>query len=196
MRTRACPSQSCGSYLNSRGRSRSRCSVARAVRRLSEAVLLMPARIFLLSVFLACAVSAIDERSAGQQVQSGQKSSRPAAKLARPPKWDRAVLETFFSDARQRLGPGPAPGQTIAAGSDAEAAPTEATTSRPSDGARQTPAMAGATLVESDLAHNPRRRGQGPSAAGDRRGANPDRLQGGWLQRRETISPFLRCCSP
>lgn len=33
----------------------------------------------------------------------------------RPPKWDRAVLDVFFADARERLGPGgpPIPGQSV-----------------------------------------------------------------------------------
>jgi len=53
---------------------------------------------------------------------------RAPAKLASQPKWDRAVLEAFFSDARQRLGAGPVPGSNVPAATNGVAS---STTSQP-----------------------------------------------------------------
>ena len=66
----------------------------------------VPLVVCLILAAAACAV----ERSLGEPARTPAGAPRSPAKLAPPPKWDRAVLETFFTDARERLGPGPAPG--------------------------------------------------------------------------------------
>ncbi|MBI2826079.1 MAG: cytochrome c [Planctomycetia bacterium] len=66
-------------------------------------------------------------------------AARPkAGKLAPPPKWDRAVLETFFTDAREHLGPGPAPGSAATVTSTGGAGGTPATSGTATDAAADT----------------------------------------------------------
>ncbi|HEY1601317.1 MAG TPA: cytochrome c [Pirellulales bacterium] len=83
-----------------------------------------------------------------QQPLNRPKGSRPAAKLAPPPKWERAVLETFFTDARERLGTGPAPGEATPQAAD-DATPSAPSLKVPStvpSGSRWSPLVSSTTL--------------------------------------------------
>jgi hypothetical protein len=91
----------------------------------------MSVRLPLLFILFVCFALTLYGWAAAQASKSDQKSTRPTSKLARPPKWDRAVLETFFTDARERLGPSPVPGQTAAATALAADATPSATSAIP-----------------------------------------------------------------
>ena len=98
---------------------------------------------------MAAVCAAEVSRSVAQPPANRPTSSRPAAKLAPPPKWERAVLETFFADARERLGPGPAPGDRTADAVDIapQAAPSpEAKKSAAPTGSQWSPLVSSTTL--------------------------------------------------
>jgi len=88
----------------------------------------------LLAGIFCLAVVLRDSPAQQPAAKSGQPTAQPpakrlpagrgSAKLAPPPKWDRAVLETFFSDARERLGSGPAPGANSSGGATETPSPT------------------------------------------------------------------------
>jgi hypothetical protein len=101
-----------------------------------------------IAAFALCSVVALCR---AQNPTSHQLGSRRAAKLAPPPKWDRAVLETFFSDARQRLGPTGPRDEPAVARETAEkpAAPLDANeTKQPLSGARWSGVISAATLED------------------------------------------------
>lgn len=89
------------------------------------------------------------------QTPARGKPARRAAKLAPAPTWDRAVLETFFTDARQKLGPGPAPG-TAGAGPDSTAPSSSIVTSTgpssgPSDSGAKWSTVVSSTTLEDEV---------------------------------------------
>jgi len=81
------------------------------------------------------------------------KPARRAAKLADPPKWDRAVLETFFTDARAKLGPGPVPGAVTDGAIAKESPATTANSDKPAapSGAAGWGAVISATTLEDEI---------------------------------------------
>ncbi len=77
----------------------------------------------ILSVAILCSSGGDD----GWAQAPSRAKPRRTTKLADPPKWDRAVLETFFPDARAKLGPGPAPGAVAEQSEGGAAAPVAET---------------------------------------------------------------------
>lgn len=78
-------------------------------------------------------------------------AGRAGSKLAPPPKWDRAVLETFFSDARERLGPGPAPGSGTSSVASETAGPTTPKPTTPTTGGAHWSALVSAAAIEDEV---------------------------------------------
>ncbi len=109
------------------------------------------AALFVPVALIVIAVAPADRVAADQPPRT--KPARRAVKLAPPPKWDRAVLETFFTDARQKLGPGPAPSEGVPAAESGETAPPASTTASPSKpaaagGANWSSVISSATLED------------------------------------------------
>jgi hypothetical protein len=92
-------------------------------------------------------------RAAAQPPAKSTPAGRRPTKLAPPPKWDRAVLETFFSDARQRLGAGPPPGAKSSGGATETASPTPTQPSPPTTGSGGVhwSALVSATAIEDEV---------------------------------------------
>jgi hypothetical protein len=97
------------------------------------------------------------QQSPKQAAQPPSKKGPPAGaktKLAPAPKWDRSVLETFFSDARERLGSGPPPGTGATGGATEPAAPAEtqtAPTAGSASGGAHWSALVSAAAIEDEV---------------------------------------------
>ncbi len=108
---------------------------------------------------VALAIAVLTFASVERLTAQGQRSrsAKKPAKLAPPPKWDRKVLETFFPDARQHLGAGPAPGSGEAATVPAPSAvgvPTEQPAAVPAAAAgtaREWSALIAAATLEDEV---------------------------------------------
>ncbi|HEY2841522.1 MAG TPA: hypothetical protein VGJ26_20350 [Pirellulales bacterium] len=103
---------------------------------------------------LAIILSDLPAQQTAQPPAKRAPTGRAPSKLASPPKWDRAVLETFFSDARERLGAGPPPGQAVASGATETASPATpqpAPTAPSTGGGAHWSALVSATAIEDEV---------------------------------------------
>ncbi len=91
-------------------------------------------------VLLICWLAIVPQQGSAQAPAAPKARSSRGGKLAPPPKWDRSVRDTFFSDARAKLGPGPAPGSAEATAAARTAAPVAATATPSSSAEKETPA--------------------------------------------------------
>jgi hypothetical protein len=111
----------------------------------------MPTRLLIglaVAVFALCAAVAFCR---AQAQRPGPKASRRAAKLAPPPKWDQSVLETFSTDARQRLGPervGDEPAASPDAAAKATAPQGGSSKTQPAPGSHWSALISAATLED------------------------------------------------
>ena len=69
----------------------------------------MKSNFFIFAAIVLAAVIVAPPAWSLAQPRSGAGRPRAKASLVPPPKWDRSTLDTFYSDARDHLGAGPAP---------------------------------------------------------------------------------------
>jgi hypothetical protein len=103
-----------------------------------------------LTICLTIVALAAANQPALAQTAPRAKPARRAVKLAPAPTWDRAVLETFFTDARQKLGPGPAPGEAeLPPDSNATSSPTAISTGPAASSDQATSGAKWSTVISS-----------------------------------------------